>query len=591
MLQCSQNGFHKNTSSIWGDILRMQFDSLLWPKHTKLLSLEALSALGERANQIAPRIELGLYWIVAATGLLLALENFYFSEQINAGYMSMVVFGICTWQLLTHYHAPAIKMPVFMALLALACTQLYQVTQRGLIPAMHYDVFAFLYYALLSVRLAFVVGALHLALIGALLIGVFSSPLDPTILHRFFISELTTLLMVHVFTCVSIYLLNRLHDESRAKGRFLDAVSHELRTPLNGISGLAFCLRQEAGNNSNTTQYLDKLDMAVDHLSGIIGDVLDLSRLEKKRLELHLRPTDLVKLTENVLSMLGDSALQKNITLALHNSKDLPKQVLTDHQRLRQILFNYLSNALKFTHQGGVELHTFVLDRTSNTVHIRFLVKDTGVGIPRAAQARLFNMFEQAHANAKENYGGSGLGLSIVKGLAQAMGGQVGFRSKLAQGSEFWADIPFQITYKTEAVEQSAIDKNLLKDLRILVVDDSPLNILVAENMLKAFGAQCKNAKDGQEALTRLQEDPNIDLILMDVRMPEMDGLTATCAIRANTQWSNLPVIGLTGAAMLEDRKKALEAGMNELVTKPFNQRELLEKIKQLTPISSSNNA
>ena len=548
----------------------MQFDSPLWPKQTKLLGLEALYALGGNANQLGQKIELGLYWIVAVTGLLLALENFYFSEQIDAGYMSVVVFGICAWQLLTHYHAPAIKMPVFIALMALASTQLYQVTQRGLIPAMHYDVFAFLYYALLSVRLAFVVGALHLVLIGALLIWVFQSPMDPTILHRFFVSELTTLIMVHVFTCVTIYLLKRLQDESRAKGRFLDAVSHELRTPLNGIAGLAFCLRQEKNNPTNTAQYLDKLDMAVDHLSGIIGDVLDLSRLEKNRLELHLKPTDLVKLTENVLSMLGDSAMQKNITLALHNSKDLPKQVLTDHQRLRQILFNYLSNALKFTHQGGVELHTFVLDRADNTVHIRFLVKDTGVGIPQAAQARLFNMFEQAHASAKENYGGSGLGLSIVKGLAQAMGGQVGFRSKPAQGSEFWVDLPFQITYKTEEIEQLPVDQNMLHNTRILIVDDAPLNILVAENMLKAYGAQCQSAKDGQEALNTLHQNPAIDLILMDVRMPVMDGLAATRAIRANAQWGKLPVIGLTGAAMLEDRKKALEAGMDELVTKPF---------------------
>ncbi len=569
----------------------MQYDSLLWPKQTKLLGLEALSALGESANQLGCKIELGLYWIVAVTGLLLALENFYFSQQIGAGYMSLVIFGVCAWQLLTHYHAPALKMPVLMFLIALASTQLFQVTQRGLIPAMHYDVFVFLYYALLSVRLAFFLGALHLALIGTLFIWVFQSPLDTTILHRFFISELTTLLMVHAFTCVTIYLLNRLHDESRAKGRFLDAVSHELRTPLNGITGLAFCIRQEVSNHANTSQYLDKLDMAVDHLSGIIGDVLDLSRLEKNRLELNLKPTDLTRLTENVLSMLGDSAMQKNITLALHNSKDLPKHVLTDHQRLRQILFNYLSNALKFTHQGGVELHTFVLDRTNSTVHIRFLVKDTGVGIPQAAQARLFNMFEQAHASAKENYGGSGLGLSIVKALVQAMGGQVGFRSKPAQGSEFWADIPFQVTYKTEPVEQLPLDQTMLKDIHILIVDDAPLNVLVAENMLKAFGAQCQSAKDGQEALNTLNQKPEPDLILMDVRMPVMDGLAATRAIRAHAHWANLPIIGLTGAAMVEDRKKALEAGMNELVTKPFNQRELLEKIRQLTQINSSNNA
>jgi signal transduction histidine kinase/CheY-like chemotaxis protein len=569
----------------------MQNDSLLWPQGAKLLSLEALSALGGKAYPIGQKIELGLYWIVAATALILALENFYFSRQLAAGYMSLVVFGICAWQLFAHYVFPALKMPVLVALMGLASAQLYQITQRGLIPAMHYDVYVFLYYALLSVRLALLIGAAHLILIGVLLIWVFPSPLDPTILHRFFISELTTLLMVHVFTCVSIYLLNRLHDESRAKGRFLDAVSHELRTPLNGITGLVFCLRQEADNNANTRQYLDKLDMATHHLSGIIGDVLDLSRLEKNRLELHPKPTDLAKLTENVLSMLGDSAMQKNLTLALHNAKDLPARVLTDHQRLRQILFNYLSNALKFTHEGGVELHTRVLDRTENTARIRFSVKDTGIGIPPAAQARLFNMFEQAHASAKENYGGSGLGLSIVKGLTQAMDGQVGFRSIPEQGSEFWADIPFQITDEAEQIAQQPIDKHLLDNLQILIVDDAPLNILVAENMLKAYGARCKSAKNGQDALSALLANTGIDLVLMDVRMPVMDGLAATRAIRANKQLSKLPIIGLTGAAMLEDRNKALAAGMNELVTKPFNQRELLDKIKQLTLINSANNA
>ena len=232
----------------------MPNDSLLWPQGAKLLSLEALSALGGKAHQLGLRIELGLYWIVSVTGLLLALENFYFSQNLNAGYMSLVVFGISAWQLLTHYLAPSLKMPITMALMGLASAQLYQVTQRGLIPAMHYDVFVFLYYALLSVRLAFLIGVVHLTSIGILLIWVYPSPLNPTILHRFLVSELTTLLMVHVFTCVSIYLLKRLHDESRAKGRFLDAVSHELRTPLNGITGLAFCLRQEVNNKANTAQ-------------------------------------------------------------------------------------------------------------------------------------------------------------------------------------------------------------------------------------------------------------------------------------------------------------------------------------------------
>jgi signal transduction histidine kinase/ActR/RegA family two-component response regulator len=371
-------------------------------------------------------------------------------------------------------------------------------------------------------------------------------------------------------------------EASRAKSTFLANMSHEIRTPLNAISGMAHLMRR-AGLPPEQGERLDKLEAAGEHLLEVINMVLDLSKIEAGKLALDETPFDPRTLFENIRSMLHERAQEKNLVINC-DLPQLPTQVLGDRTRLQQGLLNFASNAVKFTEQGSVTLSATVLDENETEVLLRFQVSDTGIGISAEAQTRLFKAFEQADGSTTRKYGGTGLGLAITDKIAAAMGGQTGVISTPGKGSTFW----FSARLKKIAVQPSAVSTQQLDaetilrtefaGSRVLLVDDEPINREIAEMLLEDIEFQIDLAEDGVEAV-ELASRQHYDLILMDMQMPRMDGLEATRQIRTLPGGKDLLIIAMTANAFIEDKRRCLEAGMDDFATKPINPDMLLGQI------------
>jgi len=364
---------------------------------------------------------------------------------------------------------------------------------------------------------------------------------------------------------------------SRAKSEFLANTSHEIRTPLNGLLGLVRLAQDPALAPGRLREYLEHIDDSAQTLAGLISDILDLSKIEAGHLTLEQIDFSLHQLLGSLRDAYGPLAQAKGLSFGFEIGAGVPEWVNGDPVRLRQIVANYMSNALKFSECGGIGLRVLPLPGG----RIRIEVRDTGPGIDVAVQPRLFHPFSQADASTTRRYGGTGLGLSICRQLAMLMGGGVGMISSPGEGSRFWADLPLapaQAPLEPGVARRAAVDA--LRGARILLVEDHPVNTLVAEATLAQWGAQVSLAVNGAEAVRAVEvaaaNGLPFDAVLMDLQMPVMSGIDATIAIRRTHGALVLPVIALTADVLVSERDKAMSQGMNDFLSKPIDPERLV---------------
>jgi PAS domain S-box-containing protein len=372
---------------------------------------------------------------------------------------------------------------------------------------------------------------------------------------------------------------------SRAKSAFLANMSHEIRTPLHGVMGLAELASRRDLAPAQRDAYLAQLIESGRALTHVISEVLDLSKIEAGQMALELRHFDLHELARSVCSLYSPDAQTRGIALRLDIEPDVPRWVQGDAVRVRQILVNFSSNAMKFTERGSVKLRLGMV----GSGRILLSVRDTGPGLDAWTRERLFTPFMQADESTTRRFGGTGLGLSICRQLAQLMGGEVGVSSEVGQGSEFWAALPLppgqapQQPAVPEATPSALAALETLQGARVLVVEDNPVNMMIVTAQLQQWGVQVLQAGDGVEALEVLQCEPrgSIDLVLMDLQMPRMGGEQAVRKLRESRGAQELPVVALTAAALVEEQERALQAGFNDFVTKPMDSQRLREILQR----------
>ncbi len=374
-------------------------------------------------------------------------------------------------------------------------------------------------------------------------------------------------------------------EANAAKGVFLANMSHELRTPLNGILGLAH-LAQTANDDEKVEDYLGKIQISSKKLLGIINDILDFSKIENESIELESQPFNMGDVFFESKIILQAEADRKGLFLHCIMDEDIPILLQGDALRLSQILLNLANNAIKFTEKGGVTLSARIIEAAEQGLRILFTVQDTGIGISAENVEKLFTEFTQAEASTTRRYGGTGLGLTIVRRLAELMGGKVWVESELGKGSAFMCEIPFvkahtQAAVETQIPHQPKVAEDIT-DVRVLLVEDNEINTLIATEVLEQFGCIVDCAGDGLVALSKLEKN-TYDIVLMDIQMPNMDGLEAARRIRKEERYDTLPVVAISAHAMVQDHEKSCEAGMQDHITKPFNPEMLRHIIYKYT--------
>jgi len=376
---------------------------------------------------------------------------------------------------------------------------------------------------------------------------------------------------------------------SLAKSEFLANISHEVRTPMNAIVGLSYLLRRAA--SPEQAERLVKIDAASQRLLSVINDILDVSRTEAGELLPEQADFSLASVLEQIRALLAEPARAKGIALEF-DAAGVPDRLRGDAMRLRQALFNYVSNAVKFTPSGRVDVRVLLIGEGSDGVHLRFEVEDTGIGIAVDQLRGLFRPFAQVDGSATRRYGGAGLGLVITRRLAELMGGEVGADSTPNVGSCFWFTARLQRGREAMPADQpvarpvsdsGAALPGRHAGGRVLVVEDNAINREVVVELLAAVDLPCDVAGDGLEALDKAR-GTRYDLILMDLQMPRMDGLEATRAIRALPGHAHTPIVALTANAYSEDRRNSIAAGMNDFVAKPVSPEQLYAVVDKWLP-------
>ena len=370
------------------------------------------------------------------------------------------------------------------------------------------------------------------------------------------------------------------------KSAFLANMSHEIRTPLNGMLGTAELL---LGTPLDARQrdYVETLRSSTESLLGVLSDILDLSKLEAGRLQLAPTPFDLLETVREVISILGPRAADKGLALQVTYPSDVPRHFVGDRGRIRQILVNLVSNAIKFTERGSVRI---VVDGRANAEEgawLELCVADTGIGMGAEALERIFEKFGQADPSATRRHGGAGLGLTICRHLVDLMAGRIEVESHEGKGASFRVGLPLRAGagHALDGVSVEPPPPDSFPGARVLVVEDNLVNRKVALAMLERLACRVDHACDGAEALERVSAGDH-DLVFMDCQMPRMDGYAATEAIRAlpDRVRASLPVVALTANAMEGDRERCLEAGMNDYLAKPVRFDALREMLARWLP-------
>lgn len=372
----------------------------------------------------------------------------------------------------------------------------------------------------------------------------------------------------------------------KAKDEFLSRMSHEMRTPLNAIIGFSRLCDDNRGDSEMVHDYHQKIDVASNLLLHIINDILDMSAIEQNKMKLESIPVDLEELLEQIDTVYQEQCEAKGIVYERNGHAEADVRLLGDSLRISQIFFNLLSNAVKFTDAGGritVDVEEKLAD--GQNLLLKACVKDNGIGMSEDMLDRVFQPFEQENGSVARRYGGSGLGLSIVKGLVETMGGSIYVKSGKGEGTAFYVEIPFYYVRTAEKPQilRTAENTQNLGGKRVLLAEDNEMNAEIACEFVKILGGESDWAKNGREAVEmfRRSEPGTYDLILMDIQMPETDGYTATRIIRGleHPQAGEIPIIAMTADAFRKDKEQAIEAGMNAHIAKPIDIRVLREEV------------
>lgn len=370
---------------------------------------------------------------------------------------------------------------------------------------------------------------------------------------------------------------------SRAKGRFLANMSHEIRTPMNAVMGLThLALQVQPRPRAQVREYLHKIQDSSSSLLGIINDILDFSKIEAGKLHIDNAPFDTTAVFDRLSSLTTIEAHNKKLKRSISIDPNIPRWLIGDSLRLGQVLLNLTQNAIKFTPKGQVTVTASLEKSDEQCITIHFSVKDTGIGIKKKQLDILFQPFEQAEVSTSRRFGGTGLGLSISQHLIEQMGGKIGVRSKIDKGTEFFFTLPFQrASVEQQKVQEDThdlvINDNDLSG-NVLVVEDNAINQEIARGLLTHIGLTVSIATNGREGVAAVETD-HFDLILMDIQMPEMDGLTACKYIRRQHPANKLPIIAMTADAMEGDEAKSLAAGMNAHLSKPIDPNVLYQTL------------
>lgn len=377
---------------------------------------------------------------------------------------------------------------------------------------------------------------------------------------------------------------------SLAKSRFLAIMSHEIRTPMNAILGITTLL-QKTSLDKRQQELLQYSAESADSLLRIIDDILDFSKIEAHKMEIAKEVFCLRPMLESIQKLFAVVAEKKHLALALTVSNDVPNLLIGDQGRLRQVITNLVGNAIKFTPEGEVDIEVSLVthDSESRTARIRFIVRDTGIGVDKDQQETIFDMFNQADNSTTREFGGTGLGLSICRKLVELMGGEISIHSTPGVGSSFSFELPFQLPEADSLPPDDCCTENddsTLTKLKVLLAEDNRINLMVARELLKGLGQEVVSVENGQLLLDALAKD-RYDLILTDISMPVMDGIQAAIAIRSGKLDGvdpNIPIIAMTAHVMPEERQSYKDAGMNGYVAKPVDLEQLKNEICRVIP-------
>lgn len=374
---------------------------------------------------------------------------------------------------------------------------------------------------------------------------------------------------------------------NRAKTQFLANMSHDIRTPINGIVGLLKINEAHSGEEALVHENREKMQKAADHLLSLVNDVLQMSKLENGTEEIHLEPVNLGEISHDIVDIIRQSATEKNIAWAFSGDR-APKYpyVMASPLHLRKVFLNIYGNCIKFTGPGGtISTRQELVKEEGGTVTYRWIISDTGVGMSKEFLAHIFEPFSQEKNGARSEYQGTGLGMAIVKHLVEQMGGTISVSSQEGKGSTFVITLPFEITSQPEKKEEPAEPRDI-SGLHLLMAEDNELNAEIAKTLLEDAGAKLTTVTDGVQAVEAFRGSAagTFDAILMDIMMPEMDGLTATRTIRSldRPDAGTIPIIAMTANAFAEDAQRCMEAGMNAHLAKPLDIAKLIAEIARL---------
>jgi len=387
---------------------------------------------------------------------------------------------------------------------------------------------------------------------------------------------------------------HKAESANKAKSEFLANMSHEIRTPMNAVLGLSNILAMSKDLPKKQQEMVSTLQLSAQSLLELINDLLDIAKIETNSIDLESIPFTLNEIISEVFSILSLRAREKNIAFDYISAPANDQRFLGDPLRIRQVLLNLVGNAVKFTDQGGVTINvTTSPHEEPRSAYVHIAVSDTGIGIASNKLEGIFEKFTQGDTSITRKYGGTGLGLAISKNLAEIMGGSITIKSQLGKGSEFTLHLPLELASDTDAYSAIA-EKNqietpelLLMDGCILLAEDYKPNVMVATYMLEALGYSFDIAINGKEALEKIRTNKGKYLaVLMDIQMPDMDGFEVTKIIREEEKANglpHLPIIAMTAHALQGDRELCLKSGMDEYISKPFESRELANKLAAIT--------